>query len=271
MAKSTMVAAAATGTATLEELESRVDALERMHYGKILIAANDAVAIPTAAAAVDAVGSDDSVRRAVRAVQALGVYSARCRLVPPPYYSWSLERRAACLGTKPTAAAAAKAIVSPQSLCKSLLMENKKWAPSHAGDCAADKNNDPTNPRYVLVVIQYAATLDVKKLTTAVRALRTDATGRLDASQLEFRIASAQDNSEITGYRHNSVSPFGMVVRTVPIVIASAIAPHKFFWCGGGHENLKLGVAFSEFCRALNPIVADISEPRSDFAVILDD
>jgi prolyl-tRNA editing enzyme YbaK/EbsC (Cys-tRNA(Pro) deacylase) len=133
------------------------------------------------------------------------------------------------------------------------LLENKK---------AAAADDDPTNPKFVLVVIQYAATLDVKKLGTAVRALRRDVKTRLEESAFDFRIASEEDNREITGYEHNSVTPFGLL-KPVPVFVSAALEPLKFFWMGGGHEHLKLGMAFSDFCRALSPIVADISQPRT--------
>jgi prolyl-tRNA editing enzyme YbaK/EbsC (Cys-tRNA(Pro) deacylase) len=52
-------------------------------------------------------------------------------------------------------------------------------------------------------------------------------------------------------------------LQSVPIILSAALEPLKFFWMGGGHVRLKLGVSFTEFCRALNPIVADISRPRT--------
>lgn len=210
----------------IEELQARVHALELQRYPQ-----ENAVSV------VDA-----SMRRARASVEELGVYSACWRFVPPPYYTWPLEQRAECLKAP-----------SIHHLCKSLLLENKK-VPVESGD--------PTNPRYVLVVIQYAAVLDVKKLGTAVRSLRKDVKARLDESSFDFRIASEEDNCEITGYEHNSVTPFGLL-KPVPIFVSAALEPLKFFWMGGGHEHLKLGMAFSDFCRALSPVVADISQPRT--------
>jgi prolyl-tRNA editing enzyme YbaK/EbsC (Cys-tRNA(Pro) deacylase) len=48
------------------------------------------------------------------------------------------------------------------------------------------------------------------------------------------------------------------------VVLAQAIAelPQRFFWMGGGHVHLKLGVSVTDFQRALQPIVADISQER---------
>ena len=210
----------------IQELQARVEALERQRYPS-----ENAVSI-----------IDSSMRRARQSVEELGVYSACWRFVPAPYYTWPLEQRAECLQAR-----------SIHHLCKSLLLENKK---------AAAVDDDPTNPKFVLVVIQYAATLDVKKLGTAVRALRKDVKTRLEESAFDFRIASEADNREITGYEHNSVTPFGLL-KPVPIFVSAALEPLKFFWMGGGHEHLKLGMAFSDFCRALSPVVADISQPRT--------
>jgi len=211
---------------SIQALEARIAALERARYeespAEIVV--------------------DDSMRRARLAVEENAVFSAVWKFVPESYYTWPLEKRAVCLGAP-----------SIQNLCKSLLMENRK-APSD--------NSDSTNPKFVLVVVQYAAALNVKKLTTAVRALRKDVKKRLDECDFDFRIASEEDNRTITGFEHNSVTPFGLL-KPVPIIVSSELEPLKFFWMGGGHEHLKLGMVFTEFCNALNPIVADISQPRT--------
>jgi prolyl-tRNA editing enzyme YbaK/EbsC (Cys-tRNA(Pro) deacylase) len=170
---------------------------------------------------------DEQVRRARDDVEIRHkLYSAVWKWVPPDYYHWDLAERAKCLDAQ-----------TIQHLCKCLLMENRKQSGS-----------------FVLVVLQYAATLDVKALAVALKVTNYD-----------FRIADAADNDRITGYQHNSVTPFGLLNTTmsVPIVLAAPIVPLRFFWMGGGHVNLKLGMAVSDFCKALNPIVADISQPKS--------
>ena len=212
---------------------------------------------------------DESMRRARYAVetQTTLYYSAIWKFVPENYYNTSLEERAQCLQAP-----------SIHYLCKSLLLENRKVI-------ATATPNDPTNPRFVLVVIQYASVLDTKKLITAIRKLRPDVTQRLDVTQFDFRIATEVDNDIITGYAHNSVTPFGMRcqqqqeqkmkgdesrvmnVRAVPIILSSALLPLHFLWLGGGHEHLKLGMSVSDFCYAFREnnlmITADISRPRT--------
>lgn len=169
--------------------------------------------------------SDELVRRARNDVEVRHkIYSAVWKWVPSDYYDWDLSQRAQCLDA-----------LSIQHLCKSLLMENRKKPGS-----------------FILVVLQYASTLDVRALGVAMKLTTYD-----------FRIADPADNDRITGYKHNSITPFGLLDTTVPIVLASAIVSLRFFWMGGGHVNLKLGMAVSDFCKALNPTIANISEPRS--------
>ena len=134
-------------------------------------------------------------------------------------------------------------------LCKSLLLENKKVTTEAA---------DETNPKFLLVVIQYETTLDVKKLTTSVRKLRP-VTDRLGESSYDFQVASAEDNDRITGYKFNSVTPFGLKEK-VMIVLSSEILPYSYFWMGGGHIHLKLGMSVSEFQKLGNVKVMDRSQ-----------
>lgn len=176
--------------------------------------------------------SDEQVRRARNDIELRHkIYSATWKWVPSEYYGWDLNERATCLDAP-----------SIHHLCKSLLMENRK------------------NPgQFVLVVLQYASSLDVKALGVAMKLTSYD-----------FRIAETDDNDRITGYKHNSVTPFGLLDPNVPIVLAAAIVPLRFFWMGGGHVNLKLGMAVTDFRKALNPIVANISQPRSGVKVAED-
>ena len=222
--------------AALEDLSVRVGRLERERFK----CPNDGVEV------------DEAMRRARLAVERSRSFSAVWRWVPPPYYTWPLDERAKYLGAR-----------SPHHLCKSLLMENRK-APGGPGNGAGD----PTNPKFVLVVVQYASTLDVKKLTNAIRSLRKDVKKRLDPSQFDFRVASKEDNDAVTGFSHNSVTPFGLLrPEGVRIVLADAIVPLRFFFMGGGHEHLKLAMAVPDFVDALDPIVADISVPRTSMTI----
>jgi prolyl-tRNA editing enzyme YbaK/EbsC (Cys-tRNA(Pro) deacylase) len=212
----------------LAALQARVTALERKRFQ-----------CPPSVETVD-----ESMRRARLHVESVPCCSAVWKFVPEPYYTWELPQRAVALGAP-----------SIHHLCKSLLMDNKK--------VPADQPHDPTNPKFVLVVLQYAATMDNQKLINAVRALRP-VQDRLDGSQFDFRIASEQDNSTLTGYEFNSVTPFGLLQQdVVPIILSAAVFDLRFFWMGGGHVHLKLGMAVTDFCQALHPIVASVSHPRA--------
>lgn len=209
---------------TITELEARVVTLEKARF-----------------CCPDSVDVDDSMRRARREVEERQLTSAAWKWVPPAYYDWPLSQRAKTLGAPST-----------EYLCKSLLMENKN-----------SDGKDPTHPKFVLVVVQYAATLDVKKLASAIRSLRKNVKERLDYNQFDFRVASPEDNDRLTGFQFNSVTPFGLLTPDLPIVLSEAVARLNFFWMGGGHVHLKLGMAVSDFVKAKKAMVAEISQPRS--------
>lgn len=218
-------------TSKLQDLEARVSALEAKRF---------------ASKGGPTVEVDEALRRARKDVENKHCYSAVWKVVPTPYYTWSLSQRADYLGAS-----------SIHHLCKSLLMENKKASATSTTPDSKD------NPKYILVIVQYAATLDVKKLTRAIRSLRP-VKERLDESQFDFRIASTEDNDRLTGYQHNSVTPFGLASpSSVCMVLSQAVADLGFFWMGGGHVHVKLAMTTKDFCQALSPIVADISEPRT--------
>ncbi|KAL3935267.1 MAG: hypothetical protein SGBAC_009184 [Bacillariaceae sp.] len=207
-----------------DALEARVKALEQKRYR-----------------CPKGVQVDESMRRAREHVERLQLYSSNWKWVPEKYYDWSLEQRAKILKAKST-----------HMLCKSLLLENKK---------VTEETDKKTNPRFLMVIIQYETTLDVKKLTTSLRKLRPVA-DRLDESQFDLRVASPEDNDRITGYKFNSVTPFGLK-ENVMMVMSSEIVPYGYFWMGGGHVHLKLGMSVGDFQKLGNVQVMDLSVPRS--------
>lgn len=173
--------------------------------------------------------------------------STSWKWVPSHYYTLSLSERAKILQAQST-----------QQLCKSMLMENR--APNAPKDC-----KDRTNSRFYLVVVQYDAAINTKKLESEVRGLRSFQSGtRLSTTDFEFRMASEEDNDRITGYSHNSVTPFGLLDSTVPIVLSKSILATvpSFIWMGGGHVHLKLGMAVHDFIQALDALVLDVSDSR---------
>jgi prolyl-tRNA editing enzyme YbaK/EbsC (Cys-tRNA(Pro) deacylase) len=186
-------------TMTAKTLEERVTALERARFS----------------CPPDVHEVDESMRRARSAVEGLGLYSSRWVWVPEPYYTWSMEKRAEILKSPRTG-----------YLCKSLLLENKK--------VTDESFHFALHPRFVLVVLQYDAELSTDLLTTSIRRLRL-VSERLDptSSNFDWRVADPEDNDRITGYKFNSVTPFGLK-EDVPIILSSSVADLGYLWLGGG-------------------------------------
>lgn len=204
---------------------------------------------------IDEHHSDASTRRARQYIESTllqqtpprFISSVSWKWVPENYYSLTLQQRAGILKAHST-----------NQLCKSMLMENR--APNAPKDCG-----DRTNARFYLVVVQYDATINTKKLESEIRGLRSVQSGkRLDKSDFEFRMAGEDDNDRVTGYSHNSVTPFGLLDSSVPIVLSKSIldVSPAFMWMGGGHVHLKLGMAVREFVQALDALVLDASDFR---------
>lgn len=191
---------------------------------------------------------DEHVRRARAHAERTGCFSTQWKWVQEDYYRKTLLERATLL----------KASCGVLSLCKSLLLENKKH-----NSAAAD---DSTYPKYVMVILQYASTLNNQKLVNALRQLRP-VDQRLDPNQYDLRLASDEDNDRLTGYTHNSVSPFGLIEPDRVFMVMSSSIP-CYLYLGGGHVHCKLGLARSDLCRALQPLVADVADPRVEHDIV---
>ncbi|EED96718.1 predicted protein [Thalassiosira pseudonana CCMP1335] len=193
------------------------------------------------------------MRRARRHVQSAGCYSSQWCWCPSHYYSLALDERKEILGAH-----------SKSQLCKACLFENKNFVPNDVatGDCA-----DRTNSKYYLIVVQYVESINIKTLASELRGLRPPGATRLDPNYFsDLRLAPEEVSEQLTGYGHNGVSPFGMLEASIPIVVCKSILSvrPKFIWMGGGHKDLKLGLAVSEFVSGVDAIVLDVSEPRTD-------
>lgn len=196
----------------------------------------------------------EQVQRAYNAVVLEhSIYSSVFKWVPENYYSFTLAERAKVLNAQST-----------WQLCKSMLMENKAFdesLPSVGG----------TYSRFYLIVLQYETTISTKKLVSEVRALKKPVTERYDTNKFDFRLASSEDNDRLTGYLHNSVSPFGLLEKkSVSIILSKSIVDMTtgagkatpFIWMGGGHVHCKVGMAIADFITALSPLVLDVTDPR---------
>ena len=81
-------------------------------------------------------------------------------------------------------------------MCKSMLLENKAWAPDGALAAAAAADGDDgaaalgaacadrTNSRFYLVVVQYAAAFSAEKLRGVVQALRPEQVVRISTPRM---------------------------------------------------------------------------------------
>lgn len=129
----------------------------------------------------------------------------------------------------------------------------------------ATNKPDPSNSQYYLIIVQYVESINTNKLSSELRSLRPPSSDRLDPKYFsDMRLAPEEVSEKLTGYSHNGVSPFGMLDRTIPIIVSKSVLDVKprFIWMGGGHKELKLGMAVSEFVNAVDAIVLDISESR---------
>ncbi|KAL7533641.1 hypothetical protein ACHAWF_004571, partial [Thalassiosira exigua] len=233
----------ATETETVSSLRERVAALERSSWNATVDASGAAPEISPA------------LRRARRHVQESGCHSSEFRHCPPNYYELSLGQRMGFLGAHSTS-----------QLCKACLFENKNYKPDDAGGGKVGTSSATTNARYYLVVVQYVESIDTKRLSSELRGLRPPGPTRFGPSYFgDMRLAPEEVSERLTGYGHNGVSPFGMLDRSIPVVICKSIlnVRPKWIWMGGGHKDWKLGMAVSEFVRGVDGIVLNVSEPRT--------
>mmetsp|Transcript_22711 Transcript_22711/g.69912 ORF Transcript_22711/g.69912 Transcript_22711/m.69912 type:complete len:443 (-) Transcript_22711:22-1350(-) len=177
-------------------------------------------------------------RTALRAARA-ATDCVATRWVPDDYYGRSMRDRSKLLNC------------DVRQMCKSMLLENKQWR--------GTDEFDPSNARFYLVVVQYAATFDAGRLRSAL-VERT----KLPAKAFNFRVADEADNDRLSGFKHNAVTPFGFAESRVPVVLSDAASKMGFIWMGGGHEAFKLGVPVDAFLACFKPWVLDCSTARDE-------
>ena len=86
---------------------------------------------------------------------------------------------------------------------------------------------------------------------------------RLAKKRYHFVLADPEISFLLTGFRHNAVSPIGMLVK-VPVIICTrcvSVSP-SFIYLGGGEEDLKLGISVHDLIQFTGAMVAQISEGR---------
>lgn len=179
----------------------------------------------------------DDVKRVKRACTELKLSSARLHKVPSDYYQHSLEERRQIL-----------AAPSVDCLCKSMLIEN-----TH---CVNDDCSDPKNSKFYCIVMQYTTKLSTDKIMRYLRELNDNKLGK---RKFYFRLAHADEQSKLTGYKFNAVAPVGMT-ENVPIIVSERILQTvQNIYLGGGEVDVKLEVNAKEFVEATGAFVADVT------------
>ncbi|KAJ2823254.1 hypothetical protein FBU31_004343 [Coemansia sp. 'formosensis'] len=156
--------------------------------------------------------------------------------VDSAYYSWPLHQRALCILAP-----------SAEHLCKTVVLENKKWRP-----------DDPrSGPQHICVLVQYTQSIDTGALADFVRSQLEDPLAR---KHFNYRLTSPEKSFELTGFSNNAVSPIGMT-HQLPIVLCESIARLQppVFWLGAGHIDYKLAMPVDHFIKATACMVADVS------------
>ncbi|KAI9908985.1 hypothetical protein PsorP6_014729 [Peronosclerospora sorghi] len=179
----------------------------------------------------------ESVNRVKQHVQREKLVSAALKTTTSDYYSWNLCQRAKLLGCE------------IPHLCKSIIVENVA--------CVNNGVEDPLNSRYYCVVLQYISKLDAEQLRRFVRDNIPEA-DRLPKKKFNFQHAPGEVSEELTGFRHNAVSPFGMKTA-IPVIVAGDVAALNppFLWLGGGAETVKLRISVQDLVTALGARIAN--------------
>jgi prolyl-tRNA editing enzyme YbaK/EbsC (Cys-tRNA(Pro) deacylase) len=173
--------------------------------------------------------------------KSLQLTSVTIQAVPADYYAQSLGRRAELLSAPNMA-----------YLCKSVIMENTRWA--------AGEQLDRRNPRYICVVVQYVAKLHKEKLSRVMINYIKQSGISLSKSQVNYRLAEEEVSNNLTGYYHNGVTVIGMLTPLLILISDKIIdLPHQLFYLGAGHVQLKLSISTQQFLHTFHPIVADIT------------
>lgn len=172
----------------------------------------------------------------------LGLKSVQIKRANKDYYDLTLEQRKNILGAPST-----------YHLCKTIIMENTAYDES--------SSNDPYNPKYVAVIVQYEARLNAEKVMKTIRDYQNaNSPKKLSRKCFHFRHADESVAHELTGYGYNAITPF-LMKNQIKVVLSSAVCElkPKYFWMGGGEVELKVGMSVEEFIQVCNPIIADLT------------
>eukprot|EP01036_Dinobryon_divergens_P027899 gene27899-36753_t len=145
-------------------------------------------------------------------------------------------------------------------LCKSILFENTAY--SREPNSVFNIPLDITNSQYYLVIVQYIAKINVNYLRTFIHELRSEQ-DRLSKKKFQFQLAPTAVSEALTGFGHNSVSPFGLKTP-IPVIVCRRCAELSppFLMLGGGEVHVKLSLPVADLIRGCGAVVGDISDLR---------
>lgn len=78
---------------------------------------------------------------------------------------------------------------------------------------------------------------------------------------------SVQVSDQLTGFRHNAVSPVGLATP-LPIILSDRVAALQppVFWLGGGEADLKVCLPVERFVEAYGATVVDCTDDKRTMA-----
>ena len=86
---------------------------------------------------------------------------------------------------------------------------------------------------------------------------------RLSKKKFQFQLAPTAVSEALTGFGHNSVSPFGLKTP-IPVIVCRRCAELSppFLMLGGGEVYVKLSLPVADLIRGCCAVVGDISDLR---------
>ena len=171
-----------------------------------------------------------------------GLDSVKVVKAPKNYFDLNLEERVDILGA-----------ASTDHLCKTIIMQNTRYGIGVKS--FPDSADDATYPQNVIVLTQFTARLNANRLVNIMKQHQNDKTqaSKVTSKGFKFRHAEEEIATGLTGYPHNSITPFftNEGANHLPIIVSKSIADLDpgYLWLSGGTHQVKLGISFEDFKR----------------------
>ena len=141
--------------------------------------------------------------------------------------------------------------------------------------CKALLFEDSNNGEYFLAIVQYIAKINTDKLISTISKLYGSSSTKYgkERKKPSIKIADECINDDLTGFKHNAVSPFGLrKPEKIQILVSKACMEvlGGYVYLGAGCEHTKLGISIEDLICTTGAIVGDYSEARADFDNSLD-